>query len=223
MSLVTLADMKTFLGISGNTDDAFLTQQLNIVSEAVEGYCNRKFLQSTYTQTFYREDFPSEKIVKQITLYHFPITTITSADEYEDQDSLNSSIVAGAVSSYRIQKSTGLITANNCRFFENGPILQVEYTAGFLQADIPAVVQDAVMAIVQARYNRSKSGVDLNFGSDVQRISIPGAISIDFDYSLANNDRKSPFGNIIGNFMNVLDAYRSERAVVGEVRPSYVE
>ena len=73
------------------------------------------------------------------------------------------------------------------------------------------------------RYNKKSSGVDLNFGSDVQRVSIPGAISIDFDYSLSNNERKSAYGVILGSNSNILDDWRSERSVIGSGKLEYVE
>ena len=80
---------------------------------------------------------------------------------------------------------------------------------------MPLTLKSAIKSIVATRYNKYVAGVGLNFGSDVQRISIPGAISIDFDYTLQNNERKTAFGALLGDQINVIDYFRSERAVIG--------
>jgi len=90
-------------------------------------------------------------------------------------------------------------------------------------ATIPTIILTVLDSLVQERYNKKVAGVDLNFGSDVQRVSIPGTISIDFDYSLSNNERKSSYGSIIGSYANILDDWRSERSVVGNSTLQFVE
>jgi hypothetical protein len=212
--LVSLADMKTFLGISGNTYDAFLTLQITLVSDAIEGYCGRKFASDEYTQTFYQQDF-DWKYPKTMTLFHYPVTEIDTIVEMEEEGGDET-----AIEDYTTHEDTGTLTKRAGLFFQNGKILEVVYTAGY--ATIPAVIQNVVYSLVQEKYNKKINGIDLNFGADVQRISIPGTISIDFDYSLNNNERKSHYGSILGSYINNLDAYRSERSVVGSVRLNYV-
>jgi hypothetical protein len=206
--LVSLADMKTYLVISGSTYDAFLTEQLTLVSDAVEGFCRRKFITANYIQTYYLEDFESKPNV--LDTFHFPLSVVT----YVKEDGIT---VDSA--DYRIHKPTGLITKPSY-FFSCASVVEISYTAG--EAAAPTPVQYVVKSIVEERYNKKVSGVSLNFGSDVQRVSIPGTISIDFDYTLTSNDRKNSFGNILGNYINNLDPYRSERAVNGAARIAYV-
>ena len=195
--------------IEVTTYDAFLTEQLDLISEVVENYCGRKFLQANYRQTFYRKDF--DNAMKKLFLYHFPVSAVTSIEED-----------AEAITNYRLHKDTGAIISD--RYFLNpADILEVEFTAGYAYANIPKGIQSAVKTLVEERFNKSKSGVSLNFGSDVQRISIPGTISIDFDYSLSNNERKNAFGSIIGSQANVLDFYRSERPLMGSSRVEFLE
>lgn len=207
--LVTLADMKSFLGIaSGNTsNDAFLTDQLSLLTEVITAYCRRNFESATYIQTFYRDENPESKL---LTLFQFPIISLASI--VEDGVTLSTD-------NYRVNKPTGMITAIDYKFFCAKETV-ITYTAGF--ATVPLAVQSAVKSIVQERYNKKTSGINLDFGSDVQRISIPGAISIDFDYSLNNNERKNAFGAILGAQLNVLDFYRSERAVIGNDKLIYI-
>jgi hypothetical protein len=207
--LVTLANMKSYLGVSGSDDDTFLTEQIGIVSEAIEAYCRRKFKEAAYVQTFYASDYGR---AHTLDLAMYPVKTITSIEEDG---------IAYLSDSYRVQKEVGRLTRVDG--FHYGTLTVVEYTAGYADADIPKLLQGVVYTIVSERYTKKKSGVNLNFGSDVQRVSIPGTISIDFDYSLSNNDRTTPFGVILGAHLNVLDYYRSDRAVLGAGKLTYVE
>ena len=209
--LVLLDDMKNYLDIPlvDTTYDAFLTSQITIISEAIEGYCGRKFNMNSYVQTFYLQDFQGPQ--KKLFLFQYPIDaiqTITDADLNDIED-------------LRIHKETGLINLMDdylLRYTRDKVI--VTYTAGY--TDIPPIIQSVVYDLVEQRYNKKKSGVALNFGTDVQRVSIPGTISIDFDYTLTMNDRKNKYGNILGNTLNLLDPYRSERGLGQQGTLEYV-
>jgi len=206
--LDTLANVKARLGITTSTYDTFLTSQITLVSDTIEAYCRRIFLTDDYVQTFYEDDYsPSE----MLELFNFPVTAITSI--VEDGVTLDPA-------NYRLHGPTGRIIRKDKSSFFISEETVVTHTAGL--AATPTPVLSVLDSIVQERYNKKTSGVDLNFGSDVQRISIPGAISIDFDYTLNNNDRKSAFGVILGNNLNILDQYRSERAVLGDGTLTYV-
>lgn len=208
--LVSLADMKTYLGIDtlDTSQDAFLTEQLTLVSDAVEAYCRRVFTEDEYIQTYYKNDYP---ISRQLLTFHYPVSAI---------DSIVEDGVTVDAADYRLQKGTGSVIKPYGNFYIAEETV-VTYTAGYIS--IPSPVLNVVKSVVEERYNKKISGVTLNFGSDVQRISIPGSISIDFDYSLSNNDRKTSFGVILGSHVNVLDFYRSDRAIVGSGKLEYVE
>jgi hypothetical protein len=197
--LVTLAEMKTYLGIVTNTYDAFLTEQIQLFSAAIENYCGRKFNVASYTEKFYAEDF--DKPQKYLETFHYPITSVTSIKEDDV-----------VITEYRLQANFGRFTSNSL-FFLYTKLLEISYAAGY--AVVPAEVKSVVYSLVEERYNKKISGVSLNFGQDVQRISIPGTISIDFDYTLNNNERKNKYGVLLGSYVNILDSYRSGRAVVG--------
>lgn len=226
--MISLADMKTYLGVTSTDYDTFLTQQINVVSEAIEKYCQRIFTQKTYTETYYLSDLKELNVVrlKSLYTYAFPIISVTEVREYQDA----SDLVGVARTDFRVNKPHGMITVNDdavsffskgvCGFFDGAEILKVTYTGGY--ATIPYTIQEVIYNLVSARYNKKISGVALDFGSDVQRVSIPGTISVDFDYSLTSNDRSSPFGTILGNNLNILDQFRSER-VIHKARIEYVE
>lgn len=206
--LVSVDDLKTYLGVSGSTYDDFLESQCKVISDTIEAYCRRKFNVTSFEQTFYSTE--NERSCS-MTLFAFPVVTLTSIEE--DGVVLDSS-------KYRIHKPTGRILRTDGLFFCAKETV-VTYTAGF--STIPSPVQSVVYSLIQERYNKKSSGVALDFGSDVQRISIPGTISIDFDYSLSNNDRKTPFGTILGSQLNVLDFYRSDRSILPSDKIEWVE
>ncbi len=205
--LDTLANVKSRLGITGTENDSFLTAQIEMVSDSIEAYCRRVFTEADYVQTFYRGDYQPCGLLE---LFHYPVSAVASV--VEDGSTLDASL-------YRLHQPTGrLIRPSGVFFYALQTV--VTYTSGL--ADVPSPVLSVLDSVVQERYNKKTSGVDLNFGSDVQRISIPGVMSIDFDYTLNNNDRKSTFGVILGNNLNILDYYRSDRAVLGNGKLSYV-
>jgi len=207
--LVTLAETKTYLNIvSLNTDhDAFLNDQITILTDVIQAYCRREFLSASYVQTYYSTDYDRGQM---ISTFHFPLVSVASISE--------DGIVLDPAA-YRIHYPTGqIVRPFGCFYWAEETV--VTYTAGF--ATTPSPVKSVILNLIQERYNKRNSGVDLNFGSDVQRISIPGSISIDFDFSLSNNERKSAFGTIIGSQANVLDYYRSERAITGSGKLAYL-
>jgi hypothetical protein len=206
--LDTLQNVKARLGITGADDDTFLSNQITFVSDVIEAYCRRKFKLTHWLQTFYREDLRSSR---QIELYHYPVVSITSFDV--DGVLWNDPIL-------RVHKPTGIIRRTDGGLVWGGEIT-VQYLAGY--ETIPSPIIAVLDTIVSERYSKKRAGIDLNFGSDVQRLSIPGAISIDFDYSLSNNERKSAYGTVIGNHANVLDDFRSERSVIGSGKLEYIQ
>jgi hypothetical protein len=209
--LVTLDEMKTYLGIAlvDTTYDSFLTEQLILFSSVIENYCGRKFAQTTYTQTFYRE---SGERLDELMAYHFPLVSVTSVTDVTNTVVLDPS-------EYRVNKPFARIKPTQTKTFITEE-MNVIYSAGY--ATIPVEIQTVCKLLVEEKYNKKKSGVALNFGSDVQRISIPGVVGIDFDYTLQSNERKSSFGMLIGNYANVLDFFRSDRRVVGSVEEYYL-
>jgi len=207
--LDTLANVKARLGITTGDYDSFLTQQIQLISQVIERYCRRKFLAATYIQTFYYADYRPSSMLE---LYHFPLIQVLDVDQGGQY--LEESL-------YRAHKPTARLVRNDGgHFFWTDPTT-VTYRAGYETCPIPVLA--VLDALVSERYNKKTAGVDLDFGANVQRISIPGAISLDFDYTLTSNERSSAYGTIIGNYANVLDDWRSERAVLGTSKLEYVE
>lgn len=224
--LVTLDEMKTYLGIDLlNIDhDDFLNREITTISDAIEGYCNRKFLLNTYTQTFYADDYPSYTERKELHLFHYPISVINTIKEIYVSSAGNTEDL---VTDYRLHKDSARLQKQDEgrreNWFGSYDKIEINYDAGFVVANVPTPVKEVVYNLVSERFNKDQAGIGANFGNDVQRISIPGVMSLDFDYSLQANERDANFGMILGNYTNVLLTYRSERSLLGDIKEEYVE
>jgi hypothetical protein len=230
--LVSLADMKTYLGETTTDFDDFLTQQITVVSDAIEGYTARVFASTSYVQTFFYKDYSVDFANRYLYTFHYPVTTITQIQEIKKDADGNdiTPVTTLTAPEFRIKGDTGKLYKTykageprnwfECRDYSER--IEVTYTAGF--ATTPTPVEQCVYDLVEQQYNKKKSGIAVNFGKGVQRISIPGVMSLDFDYTLTSNERKSKFGMILGDYGNVLDQYASERSLggFGEIRENYV-
>lgn len=228
--LVTLAEMKAFLGIQPSvlTYDSFLNEQITLISAAIEAYCKRIFSSGSYIQTIYIDDLMALNVnnLSELYLASYPLTSVTYVREFADEAAVTDNLYT-AVTDFRVHNPTGKLTKNlgvcwgRGGFFGYGNIVKVSFSSGF--STVPVIIQSVVKDIVQERYNKKRSGIDLNFGSNVQSINIPGTVTVQYDFSLDANQRKSPFGNILGDNLNLLDYYRSHTAVAGTVeRINYV-
>jgi hypothetical protein len=216
--LVSLEDMKAYLGITDTSEDDYLNAELTMFTEAIENYCNRKFEVTSYIERIYHRDFYNER---DHYLYHYPVSAITTATEKakDEDDSVLATLVNKRTGKLNILDDCEYMTQLFVNTGSNG-YMDIVYDAGY--ATVPLEVQEAVKQLVQARYNKKTSGVDFNFGSNVQRISVPGVIGIDFDYTLSTNERTNKYGMILGDYQNVFDNYRSERTIVGDTDIKYL-
>jgi len=207
--LVSLVEMKSYLGIdsSDTTYDSFLTLQLEVVSDSIEGYCGRKFEVKNWTQTIYSSDLLN---TDKVFLYQYPLTQNVTSVTKEDGTPIDLADIVHVHSCGLIRRLAEESGAFASMFYDTNKI-EVKYESGFTV--IPSQIRQVVYSLVSESYSKKKVGIDVNFGSDVQRMSIPGVVSIDFDYTLNVNERKSKYGMILGNWANVLDQFRSERTV----------
>lgn len=205
--LVTLDDAKLYLGIDDTDSDDWLTNQINYLSEVVENFCRRKFNAEDYVQSFFHDVLPA---TKELKLFHYPIIEVTEV-AIDDEE----------ITDFRTNKDSGFLVRSRGGFLSYGEQTDIHYRAGY--EVIPLGIQNVIFSLLQERYNKKTAGIDLSFGSDVQRVSIPGVISVDFDYSLSGNDKGNEFGSVLGNYVNALTFYRSERAVLGDGSLVYVD
>jgi hypothetical protein len=85
--LITLAELKAYTGITGTSNDTLLTNLIHSVSDAVEVYCDRRFIKWNWAQWFRyeRELVLPEWPVNNILFIGTPVVSIVvtdSADKY---------------------------------------------------------------------------------------------------------------------------------------------
>jgi hypothetical protein len=193
-----------------------LTDQIGIISDSIELYCGRSFIAAVSTQSFYEDDFTEEKQISKLSLANYPVDSISSFIQAD---------TSAAFTDYRLHKPTGKLTATDYHtFFENSEELTIVYTAGYSTATLamPSPVKSVVYSLVEERYNKKTQGVALNFGSDIQSVSIPGTISISYDYTLQGNERNNFQGMLLGNYANVLDIFRTDKALMDRPEDEYI-
>lgn len=208
--LITLAEIKDYLSISGTSDDTFLQSQISLFSQAISYYCRRNFEAANYVQKFYREDFDRNSLpIKDLYLAEYPLNSVA-------QVLIGTEVVDP--SEYRFSSKYGKLTfvRGKEKYFGSYDMIQVEYNSGM--TTIPDVLKDVCYSLISERYSKKKTGAQLSFGSDVQQVSIPGVMSISYDYTLSSNERSSSFGTLLGNHVNILDYFRSERQAIGPGR-----
>lgn len=219
--LVSLEDMKAYLGITpaDTSYDDFLNLEIQIASEAIEGYCGRIFSEATYTQTFYKDERLRDRS-PELPMYHFPVSVVHSVTEVTLANTLTAEEI-------RNNKKAGILkrldsNGNRVDWYYSGEkTLEINYTAGY--ADIPVTIQSVVYSVVGDKYAKKSNGISVDFGSDVQSVSIPGVLNVSFDYTLQANDRSATYGMILGNYVNVLNKWCSERSLIGDIEVDYVE
>lgn len=137
-ALVSLAETKVYLGIpSGETSqDSLVEGFINACSFLVEKYCNRKFIQGTYTERY------NGVGVTEIQLNQWPITSITSI-HVDSRRSFGSDTLIDA-SNYEVfddENAEGFVVERFDSTFPRGrKNVQVVYVAGY--ADIDSVPND---------------------------------------------------------------------------------
>lgn len=71
MALVTLAEVKAFLGVTGTARDAQYTALIPAAEAAAEKFCRREFTSGT------KIEYLSGNNTQKLRLLHFPVTSIT--------------------------------------------------------------------------------------------------------------------------------------------------
>ena len=196
MAIITLSDLKSFLGISDNSKDANLQIFVDSANEFVPRYCRRVFDSTAYVKELY--DGPG---TNKLILNQYPIISIEGIWEYGDPVSergVYTSILD--IDGYYIKDPrSGIIYHGLCWQLGRGSI-EVSYTAGY--ATIPADLKHATLLV--AAY----------FDNTAAKQGIRSESLGSYGYSLAGDigsDLVIPDATV----RNVLERYK--RKTVGEI------
>ncbi|MSR53784.1 MAG: hypothetical protein EXS09_10910 [Gemmataceae bacterium] len=168
MSLDTLANVKTRLGITSSSDDTMLGLLQDSADAAVANYCNRDFEGGTFT-----EDFPGGS--EFVHLRNYPVSSVTSV-KVDASRAFGSETIVTA-SDYVVQSDRGVIQSvagpflpskrdglvnSDIRIWTRGPrVVQVVYTTA--TSSVPNDVKEAYARLVGHWYRKVKTEVASSF------------------------------------------------------------
>jgi hypothetical protein len=186
VSLVSLADMKLALGISGTSEDSYLQRELDFMTAIVESYCARSFeFQADVVESFYD--------LEECHLYlnRYPVSDIESIDV--DGTLLDLTTIRKEPTAGRIYTPSIL----------NAQKVDVTYDGGYVI--IPMDIQRVVIDLVSSRYANRDSTQDPT--RRIRSESVPDVANFIYERSLAFD--KEP---LLGPYIFILDRYRSVNA-----------
>ena len=133
--LTTLANVKSWLGITNTSDDALLAQLITGYSQFVTEYCSRDFVQTTYTDQIYDGSGSSVLVLRQ-----YPILSISAI-----------SIDGVAVPSTSFSHNGRAVLLKTGQVFTSSyGNVSVSYQAGY--STIPTGLERAVIELIGQRY-----------------------------------------------------------------------
>ena len=183
MALVTLVKVKEYLEITGTDSDTLLQGFIDRLSAWVERYCDRIFLQATYTDEKHDGDGAKALLVNQ-----YPIDSVTSLFDDTLRNFGTETKIAAA--DFVIYKDRGEIHLDGLTFQKGLQNVKVTYVAGF--ATIPIDLQQAVLELVADRFrNKESQGI---------RSQAIGAFRVEYDLSELPQEVRA-----------VLDSYRKPK------------
>ena len=146
-AIVQLNDAKSFLGYNGSDDNMkFL---INSVTDYIEGSCNRRFKETTYTNEVYNGNNSCELVLKQCP--------VTAFSKLEENNSMGNSNDWNTIDSedYWFDTVSGIVTLNR-RFYKGNQNYRATYSAGY--STIPYDLQFLAMSLIKEFLTVKSSG-----------------------------------------------------------------
>lgn len=165
-ALITLAELKIWLNISGNTEDSRLEAYINTISSAIEKYLKRTLKAGDYTEKYSGTD------EQELILNNYPVNSVDSVAidgielNEEDYEFLSSGVLLK--SDGWLISGLGNYLSGKIDFPERN--IEVTYNAGFetVPDDLKLVVYEAVSDL----YFRKKSGGEVIQSKKVDDVSV---------------------------------------------------
>jgi len=194
--LVTLDTVKSDLGIllTDPTYDAYLTRQILASSASIENYCSRNFEASDITQTFYITKQWRTLHSNTIFLGRFPVNSLTDV------------LIDGVIldpSTYQLFPDSGIIML--LTYPASAQEVVINYNGGYTV--IPADIEEVANDMTRARYNNKDADPSRNVKSE----QVVDVGTVQYESGLLDGD---PIQINAISYSDVLDPYRSERALI---------
>lgn len=192
-ALITLSDVKLELGITGTTDDTWLTSVIDRASLAAAQYCNRTLVSETVKDQFWpqRDGYPwiIPGGIWPLQLTRWPVSSVSSVVEND--------VTLTVTTDYLLRSAEGQLVRLDSRAYpKKWPAftIAVQYVAGY--QTIPSDLQDAVIRMVKSRwFMRSRDPL-------LKQEDVPGVYSAAYWVSTGSE------GAITPDVADLLDNYR---------------
>lgn len=145
--LVTLANVKTYLGIDNSESDDVLNLLISQATSFVETKVGRNLESEVYTD----EEYDGTGI-RELKLVNFPVTVFTRLQRNDAGDNSDNWTSEDA-EDYWVENDTGIITKIN-RFLRGKFKYRATYTAGY--TTIPADIQWVAMSVISYVFRMRK-------------------------------------------------------------------
>ena len=179
-----LAEIKTFIGITVTTYDAFLQRHIYAVTESIESYLDRSIPMAVQTDIIRPiESDKSFGYASQVQLKRWPILEVIEIHGDDELLSVDSTIQYG-----------GILSAELNAYDK----VTVKYHGGL--CPVPYELEDVFYELMKARYEGiSDSSVD----QELKKRTIPNVITEEFFAP----DLMDP--SYVGSYARILDKYRT--------------
>ncbi len=168
MSLDTLANVKTRLGISGSSDDSLLSLLQDSADKFVANWCERDFEGGTFTEYHpggsefvHLRNFPIASVtsVKVDPNYAFGSDTVISSSSYVAHTDWG--VIQSLAGPFLPRSRQGLVNSE-IRIWTRGPrVVQVIYTVA--TSAVPNDVKEAYARLIGSWYRRVKTESSVSF------------------------------------------------------------
>ena len=201
--LTSVANIKTYLGITSSAYDTKLAQILIAADSAVHQYCDRD---SFFTNTYTNERYSGRAMglnAGLVCLRNIPVNSIASITMHPDNSQVSTTYTG---SSFTYESMTGMVQfsegATNMQSFDLGfRNIAVTYGAGY--TTIPDDLDAACAMVAAAMFNLSQTSA----GMKSEKIG-------DYAYvSSRNNDGKNPWDIAFEDAAPILAKYRRTPAL----------
>jgi uncharacterized phiE125 gp8 family phage protein len=158
IALVTLAETKTFLKITGLTEDTVLENLIDEISQTIQSYLGRKLISTGYTE-YYDGDGSDTLILNQ-----FPVTALTSLND-DPNRAFGSTTAVNVTTDVILDGAAGVLHVWNGKatFFKGHGNIKAVYTAGYSVTTLPYDLQLAtklsIAQLYKIRYGAQRFGV----------------------------------------------------------------
>ena len=174
MSLDTLSNVKSRLGVTSAADDTLIGLLQDSADQAVANYCNRDFAGGSFTEYFaggsefvHLRNFPVDTVtsVKVDSARAFGVETLVATSDYVVHS--DRGVIQSVVGPFLPRDRPGLVNAE-IRIWTRGPrVVQVVYAT--LTSQVPADVKEAYARLISHWYRKVKTEVGSNFQNVAQQ------------------------------------------------------